>query len=83
MVRLKKVLGIYADVVYPAILFLFFHVEINKSNHAEAKSVCMEWNTVKHFHQNCSSRIFSIEWRVPIFNNAYQIMIYNSSLSCK
>ena len=42
MVRLIKFLEIYADVIYPAILFLFFHVGINKSNRAEAKSVCMK-----------------------------------------
>ena len=35
MVRLKKLFEIYADVVYPAILFLSFQVEINKSDHVE------------------------------------------------
>ena len=77
-------MGIYADQFYPAILFLFFHVGINKRNRVEAESVSMKFskegivcNTVKYlspsklFQQN-----FFIEWCVPIFNEAYQNMIY-------
>ena len=65
MLRLKKFLGIYAVVVYPAILFLSFHVEINKSNRLEAKSVCMEFSNeeiVCGIQLNTSIKIPPIEF---------------------